>query len=162
MRDLASGLLWSRQMNKLNDVERTLVEEFSRLFSAENRRDVASPPMDDRRTFRIACQISHTLGYGFLCRFVEFARQGRLMESLQTIASLGPVALSMAPYLAAFSTQHKDESFLQVGRCTLPRGRRAAQASQRKAWVTDTSPTSTASPARFSRWPRRPTRRASN
>ena len=138
VRDLASGLLWSRQINKLNDVERTLVEEFSRLFSAENRRDVASPPMDDRRTFRIACQISHTLGYDFLCRFVEFARQGRLMESLQTIASLGPVALSMAPYLAAFSTQHKDESFLRSIAAHFSAAAELRKLSQRKAWVTDT------------------------
>ena len=32
--------------------------------------------MDDRRTFRIACHISHTLGCTFLQRFIEFARQG--------------------------------------------------------------------------------------
>jgi glycosyltransferase involved in cell wall biosynthesis len=138
VRTLASGLFWSRQVGKLSDVERMLVEEFSRLFSTENPRDVASLPMDDRRTFRIACQISHTLGYGFLRRFVEFAEQGRLMESLQTVASLGPVALSMAPYLAAFSTQHKDEPFLQAVAAHFSAAADVRSIGPRKAWVTDT------------------------
>ena len=37
VRSLVSGFLWSRQMGKLSEVERNLVEEFSRLFSAEDR-----------------------------------------------------------------------------------------------------------------------------
>ena len=135
---MATRLVWSRQMNKLSDMERLLVEDFSRLFSGRETQGTAQPLMDDRRTFRIACQISHTLGYGFLCRFVEFVRQGRLMESLQTVASLAPVALSMAPYLAAFSTQHKDEAFLQAVAGHFPAAAHLRQASRRKAWITDT------------------------
>ena len=34
------------------------------------------------------------------------------LESLQTLASLAPVALSIAPYIAAFGTQHKDGPLL--------------------------------------------------
>ena len=94
--------------------------------------------MDDRRTFRIACHISHMLGYNFLERFVEFARQGKLMESLQTVASLAPVALSMAPYLAAFSTQHKDERFHKAIAAHFPAAAHLRRASDHKAWITDT------------------------
>ena len=49
--------------------------------------------MDDRRTFRIACKIGHTLGYGFFRRFLEFSRQGKLMESLQTHRVAGACGL---------------------------------------------------------------------
>ena len=138
VRNLLGGFFWSRHLGKLSEVDRTLVEEFSRLFSADDGRQGAFPPMDDRRTFRIACEIGHTLGYGFFRRFVEFSRQGKLMESLQTIASLGPVALSMAPYLAAFSAQHKDEPFLQAVASHFPAAAELRNTSARKAWATDT------------------------
>jgi glycosyltransferase involved in cell wall biosynthesis len=138
LRGMATRLVWFRQMNKLSEMERLIVDDFSRLFSGRQTQGTAQPPMDDRRTFRIACQISHMLGYGFLCRFVDFARQGKLMESLQTVASLAPVALSVAPYLAAFSTQHKDEAFLQAVAGHFPSAAHLRQASQRKAWITDT------------------------
>ena len=126
LRGMATRLVWSRQMNKLSEMERLLVDDFSRLFSGCEAQDTAQPLMDDRRTFHIACQITHVLGYGFLRRFVDFVRQGRLMESLQTVASLAPVAMSMAPYLAAFSTQHKDEPFLRRLPAIFPRRRISA------------------------------------
>ncbi len=138
LKDAAVSFVWARQKNRLSEVDRELVDEFSQLFNVEEQRDVASPPMDDRRTFYTACRISHVLGYSFLRRFEKYARQGRLMESLQTVASLGPVALSMAPYLAAFSTQHKDEPFLQAVAEHFPTAHHLRQKSDRKAWVTDT------------------------
>jgi glycosyltransferase involved in cell wall biosynthesis len=138
VRDLAVGFVWSRKKSRLSEVDRVLVDEFSALFSQEERAERATPPMDDRRTFQIAGRISHTLGYNFLRRFEKYVRQGRLMESLQTVASLGPVALSMAPYLAAFSTQHKDEAFHQEVADRFPAAAHLRQRSKRKAWITDT------------------------
>ena len=128
----------SRQLSKLSETERQLVADFRRLFSDQHEQHTAQPLMDDRRTFRIACHISHTLGYNFLERFIEFARQGKLMESLQTVASLAPVALSMAPYLAAFSTQHKDERFHKAIAAHFPAAAHLRRASDHKAWITDT------------------------
>jgi len=138
MRDLAVGFVWARKKNRMSEVDRVLVDEFSALFSQEPKRDTACPPMDDRHTFQIAGRISHTLGYSFLRRFEKYVREGRLMESLQTVASLGPVALSMAPYLAAFSTQHKDEEFHRRVAEHFPAAAHLRHKSQRKAWVTDT------------------------
>ncbi len=138
LRDAATNFLVSRRMSKFSEVERALIEEFSALFSDDERRDVASAPPNDRRTFHIACRISQTLGYSFLRRFEKYAREGRLMESVQTVASLGPVALSVAPYLAAFSTQHKDEDFIQEVARHFPAGAALRERSGRKAWVTDT------------------------
>ena len=134
----ATGFVVARQIKKLSDTERLLVEDFSRLFAEDRSPDSAGPLMDDRRTFELACQISHVLGYSFLCRFMDFARQGRFMESLQTVASLGPVALSMAPYFAAFSTQHKDQDFSARGCQPFPCGTAPPRISRRRAWLTDT------------------------
>ena len=60
------------------------------------------------------------------------------MESLQTVASLAPVALSMAPYLAAFNTQHKDELFHKATAAHFPAAAHLRRASDHKAWITDT------------------------
>ena len=46
-------------------------------------------------------------------KFAKHIKKGRLTESLQSLASLGPVAFCFAPYLAAFQTQHKDEDLHQ-------------------------------------------------
>ncbi|MFZ5832037.1 MAG: glycosyltransferase [Planctomycetota bacterium] len=137
-RDMVVSYMWSRQKSKFSEVERTLVDEFTSLFQQEPARDAASPPMEDRQTFQTACRICHTLGYGFLRRFIQYARQGQLMESLQTVASLAPMALSVAPYLAAFSTQHKDEAFLKAVAEHFPAAGDLRDLSQRKAWITDT------------------------
>ncbi len=138
IKGLAMRFFVSRQLSKLSETERQLVADFRRLFSDSQELDTAQPLLDDRRTFRIACHISQTLGYTFLQRFVEFARQGRLMESLQTVASLAPVALSMAPYLAAFSTQHKDERFHKAVAAHFPAAAHLRRTSENKAWLTDT------------------------
>ncbi len=138
LRDTAAGFVWARKKARLSEVERLLVDEFAVLFSSEPQRDTASPPLDHRRTFEIACQICHTLGYSFLRRFEKYAREGRLMESLQTVASLGPVALSIAPYLASFSAQHNDDKFLSDLASHFPAARHLQQKGRRRAWVTDT------------------------
>ena len=145
---LAEKMLRARKLRRMSDVERTLVQEFSTMFRAEQTpvgggaggvpAEAAPSDLSDRRTFQHACRISHMLTYTFLRKFDKYAREGRLIDSLQTIASLGPVALSIAPYLAAFRTQHKDEKFLQevAERFDVARPRR--DRSDRKAWVTDT------------------------
>ncbi|MGO9108064.1 MAG: glycosyltransferase [Thermoguttaceae bacterium] len=138
LKGFATRFFVSRQLSKLSETERQLVADFGRLFSDQHEEHTAQLLMDDRRTFRIACHISQTLGYNFLKRFIEFAKQGKLMESLQTVASLAPVALSMAPYLAAFSTQHKDEHFHKAIAAHFPSAAHLRRASDHKAWITDT------------------------
>ncbi|MFA9478784.1 hypothetical protein ACERK3_10800 [Phycisphaerales bacterium AB-hyl4] len=88
-----------------------LVDEFRDLAYGETN---FSDELDDHRTFKFASRISHQLGYSFACRLVEHFRRGELLESLKSVASLGPVALGVAPYIAAMKTQHKDEPLLQA------------------------------------------------
>ncbi len=138
LKGLATRFFVSRKLSKLSETEQQLVADFRRLFAEQHEQHTAQPLMDDRRTFRIACHISHMLGYNFLQRLIEFARQGKLLESLQTVASLAPVALSMAPYLAAFNTQHKDEPFHKAIAANFLAAAHLRRASDHKAWITDT------------------------
>jgi glycosyltransferase involved in cell wall biosynthesis len=138
---LAGGarlLAKSRQMRRLSPLERSVIEEFSTLLANEEKRDVASAAHNDRRTFQIACHIGQVLGYSFFHKLGEHIRRGHLIDSLQTIAALAPVALSFAPYLAAFSNQHKDEAFLQAVAAHFPAAAHLRLRSRRKAWITDT------------------------
>lgn len=138
LRGLASRFFRSRRLRKLSDVERTLVEELSSMFSSGPDGDGPGPsPRADQHTFRHACQVSHILGYTFLRKLGQYAREGRLVDSLQTIASLGPVALSIAPYLAAFKTQHKDVAFLDDVAGVFGVPARSPRSAGRKAWLTD-------------------------
>src|SRR5690606_25970170 len=100
------------RLNRMSPVERNLVDEFAQLLQS-----VKHAPGDGRNgmsltgeeTFELASNITHRLSCSFLKNFIEKAQQGNLIESLQMFASLGPVALSISPYLAAMATQHKDE-----------------------------------------------------
>ena len=121
--------------------EQTLAEELSRLLAGAggNSAEVAAPAaLDDRRSFEIACRVCHLLTYEFFRKFVKYAGEGKLIDSLQTVAALGPVALSVAPYLAAFRTQHKDERFLQTVAAHFNVGRHRVRKSARRAWLMDT------------------------
>jgi glycosyltransferase involved in cell wall biosynthesis len=119
--------------------EQTLVDELTHLLAQPEQDSLAAPAArDDQHSFATACRVCHLVSYEFFRKFMRYAGEGRLVDSLQTVASLGPVALSMAPYLAAFHTQHKDERFLQAVASYFPASRDRVRKSERKAWVTDT------------------------
>lgn len=134
----ALNFLARRRKKRLNEIERLIVDEVGALAAENAPRDAASALVADRRIFHTAGRIAHTLGYSFLNRFAEHFREGRLLDSLQTIASLAPVALGVSPYLAAFSTQHKDDDFLADVSATFDLPDAAEPDNPRKAWITDT------------------------
>ncbi len=123
----------------LSSAERMLVEEFAALFADDARPggSTASLP-DDQRTFHLASRIADQLSYTFFRDFVGQVSRGRLLESLQAFLSLAPVALAVAPYLAAFHSQHRDEAFRRDVARRFALARRYARKTGRRAWVTDT------------------------
>lgn len=138
---MAKPLLHSYQRSKMNATERLLVDECGQLFAQhrlEASNSAAPQADDDQRSFRLACRISAQLGYVFFRDLVKHVRSGNLIESLQTLCSLAPVALSVAPFLASFRTQHKDESFCQDVAARFPAARPLTYKSDKRCWVTDT------------------------
>jgi glycosyltransferase involved in cell wall biosynthesis len=136
LRQVATRCLRPWRTSSLPGIEQQILAEITDLL--RNGPSEPEEPDPDQANFGLACRISQQLSYTFLKNFSERVRAGSFLESLQTLASLGPVALSMAPYLTAFRTQHKDDPLLaQVSRrFKLPSptpGRR-----ERKAWITDT------------------------
>lgn len=143
LRAFAGWFVGTPTTGQMSDVERMLVDEFSDLFGSRDLQLRASHervPRDaeDQHVFQIACGISQQVGCAFVEKFFACLVQGKLIESLQTLSSLGPVALAIAPYLAAFRTQHKDEKFLQAVAGRFDAARHLTRRSDKKAWVTDT------------------------
>jgi glycosyltransferase involved in cell wall biosynthesis len=139
----ASSFVDPERRQSLSPADQALVDEFTGLLEDSQQKAHRDPhhlptAAEDRNTFHLAARLSQQLAYTFFERFAKYAAQGRLMESLQTLASLGPVALSVSPYLAAFQTQHKDERFLQEVAAHFPVAADLRRKSDRKAWITDT------------------------
>ena len=138
-RRIFGGIAGSWRRRRLNPTERLLVDEFSALFAGPRSSSGPRPPAADRTTFDLAGRICHQVGFQFLDRFLGHLREMSFLESLQTLASLAPVALSVAPYVAAFGTQHKDRALLDQVRMRFGLANDPLAGSKaRKAWVTDT------------------------
>lgn len=139
LRRLAKRVVGSWKRRRLSPVERTLIDEFSALFESRNQDSTARRLASDHATFELAGHICHQVGFQFLDRFMRNLRDMSFLESLQTLASLAPVALSVAPYIAAFGTQHKDVPLLDdVRRRFRLEEHPVAGRRTKKAWVTDT------------------------
>jgi hypothetical protein len=130
VRNLAGRFVIARQFS---DAERMLIEEFSQLF------EEGFDPHDGdyAAAFEASCRICHQLSWSFVSKVTAAARVGNMLDALQSIAALGPVALSFAPYLAAFSTQHKDELFIRETAARFDCARTMVDRSRKQAWVTD-------------------------
>jgi hypothetical protein len=144
VRDVVTGVGLSLRKKRLSATERMLVEEFQRLFQNETPAagaPAAGVPRDDgARTFRTACDITQQFSYVIAQKCVDHAREARLFDFLQTLSTLGPVALGIAPYLAAVRTMSKDKGLLRA--VTARFDLADPDAGGRRAWLFDAPPAS--------------------
>jgi glycosyltransferase involved in cell wall biosynthesis len=124
---------WIRR--KLSDPEALIAQEFTELFQSHTRPDRS---LTATEAFVISCRLSHQLSYAFAQRFIDKLATGNLIKSLEAMAAMGPVLMSIAPYLAAFATQNKDEQFVQQVARHFPAAEHLEFRSDRRAWLTDT------------------------
>lgn len=129
------GWIWRKKIKDLSSTERMLVTEFTSLFGHDRNHPQQH---EAANAFETSCRIAHQLGYTFIKQLVKRVQKGDFLESLQTVAALGPVTAAISPYLAAFKTQHKDEKFIKVIANHFQATRPLLKRSNRKAWVTDT------------------------
>ncbi|MAW39880.1 MAG: glycosyl transferase [Kiritimatiellaceae bacterium] len=118
---------------QMGDLEQMIVEELSAVL--EEGEAIENEAMN---SFTSACRISQQLSFAFLKKAVEKIRKGELIGSLQAISSMGPMALGVAPYFTAFSSQHRDEQFLRELCRSFPAVGHLEKRGGGKAWVTDT------------------------
>ncbi len=114
------------------------------LGGAGGRAAAATAP--DRAAFAAANLASQQVAGTLMRDFVRHARRGRLAESLGAAAAqLAPLAVTLAPFLVALQTQHKDTDLLDAAArrflgADTPAGTAGSPASAggKKAWFTDT------------------------
>jgi glycosyltransferase involved in cell wall biosynthesis/predicted metal-dependent phosphoesterase TrpH len=126
----------ARRLRKVSEMERLIAQELGQAWESHAVAGVAAS--GDRRLFETTCRVAHLLSYNLLARVATSLREGAVAESLQTVASLGTVALGVAPYLASFGTQHKDEAFFHAVAAQFPAAQTALATRRAKAWITDT------------------------
>ncbi len=125
------------KLRRMSAAEQALVAELSSLFGDDESGRSPGIMSPSANSFTLACRISQGLTYRFLCQFMARLKNGAFIESLQTLVSLGPVFFSVAPYLTAFRSQHKDERLLDA---VAERFSCAARLNQRDAgrvWLND-------------------------
>ena len=110
-----------------------IVTEVSKIIDETENQNVAA-----ESHFKTACRISQELSFAFLRKGIFEIRDGKLINSLQAISSMGPMILGITPYLSAFSSQHRDEKFLQEVCNSFSSAQGLMKKSGKKVWVTDT------------------------
>ncbi|MEC7107745.1 MAG: glycosyltransferase [Verrucomicrobiota bacterium] len=118
---------------RFNPIEQMIVTEVSKIIDETDNQNVAA-----ESHFKTACRISQELSFAFLRKGIFEIRDGKLINSLQAISSMGPMILGITPYLSAFSSQHRDEKFLQEVCNSFSSAQGLIKKSGKKVWVTDT------------------------
>jgi len=125
---------------RLNDMDKGIIREFAALFRDGSESPESFGIGQDHRAFHHTCQISQQLSFAFVQRFGMCLAQGAVTESLQSLASLGPVLLSITPYMAAFGAQHKDAPLLRSLGERFNVAPIKVLGRDMRAWLTDTKP----------------------
>ncbi len=126
---------------RMSETDRLLMDEFVKFLGLDEQSPVDPARVQDlgidEKNFATTCRICHMLGFRFLKKLVEEVKKGRFEASLQAVAAMGPIALSVTPYLAAFKNMHKDRWLLQAVGEHFATAHHLRMSSDRKAWVTD-------------------------
>ncbi len=132
-----------RKRKTADEKDLSLNSQFSKLFQQDAfkihiARDMAEHEDVEVRSFKIASRIVNELTYLFVQRLIRKLTEGNILDSIQALSALGPIALGAAPYFVAFKHHTKDRHLmLEAGQKFL--GQLPPELAHRKrAWFTDT------------------------
>jgi glycosyltransferase involved in cell wall biosynthesis len=99
---------------------------------------IESESEPERRVFRMASKITNDLSYQLFQQFLGRVHQGELVESLQPVTGLLPVAASVAPYAFSFHNLHSNRPFLEKASQRFLPEVPSFLKNTKRAWFTDT------------------------
>ncbi len=102
---------------------------------AQQTAGVAEP---ERRAFLIANLFANQLAFRFFNKFVIQLSGGNMMEGLQALSAIAPIALMLSPYIYAFKSQSPDRRFLRRMSREICGDLPPALRNTKRAWFTDT------------------------
>jgi len=134
---IATGKIWEVALPGNASLWKELADAVGRpgMRSAiEKATEGVSEP--ERRAFVTANLLVNQLAFRFFSQFIVQLRAGRLIESLQFVSSLVPLALGLAPYFYAFRSPGRAElrPLCEEICGTIPPG----LANRKRVWFTDT------------------------
>ncbi len=140
---LAQGILSGKIFELAKPANVSLWSELNGYFSQPSVRtaivtqtaDVAEP---ERRAFLIANLFANQLAFRFFTKFVRQLSAGNMMEGLQAISAIAPLALLLSPYIYAFKSQSPDRRLLRTMSNELAGDLPLALRNRKRAWFTDT------------------------
>lgn len=143
LRHVARKATRRRRRKTPEEQELSLSAHLAKLFREDAFRGIlaeeaAQTDEVEVRSFKIASRIANRLSYIFIQKLLQKFSEGNILDCLQAISALGPIALGVAPYLVAFKHHTKDRKLMiEAGARFL--GSAPAEFTRRKrAWFTDT------------------------
>ena len=91
----------------------------------------------DRRSFALSSALGHRLAWEAVAEAGRLASAGRLAEVPQPLSLLPAMAICLAPYAAAFHTQHRDEDLVREVATRFPAASLLRKRGDCRAWFTD-------------------------
>ncbi len=140
---LAQGVLSGKIFEMARPANMSLWTELNRYFSqpavkeaiARQTAGVAEP---ERRAFLIANLFANQLAFRFFNKFVMQLSGGNMMEGLQALTAIAPIALMLSPYIYAFKSQSPDRQRLRDLSYDITGSLPPALRNTKRAWFTDT------------------------
>lgn len=140
---LAQGILSGKIFEMAKPANMSLWNELNGYFSQPSvktalARQTAGVVEPERRAFLIANLFANQLAFRFFTKFVRQLSGGNMMEALQAISALAPLALLLSPYLYAFKSQSPDRTVLRRVSDELAGDLPPGLRNRKRAWFTDT------------------------
>ena len=140
---LAQGILNGTIFELARPANASLWRELSSYFSqpavkaalAKQTDGVAEP---ERRAFLIANLFTNQLAFRFFTKFVVQLSGGNMMEGLQALSAIAPLALLLGPYIYAFKSQSPDRARLRGISLAIAGDQPPKLRNKKRAWFTDT------------------------
>lgn len=140
---LGQGIISGKIFDLVKPDNTSLWKQLAEYFSdtdvkAVLARETAGVREPERRAFLAASLFANQLAFRFFQRFLTQLAAGNVIDSLQHLTALIPVAVSLGPYLYAFHSQAPSQAWLR-GFCRETVGDLPAfLRNDRRAWFTDT------------------------
>jgi glycosyltransferase involved in cell wall biosynthesis len=121
----------------------SLSAHFSKLFREDAFKnqvaeEIAQNEDVEVRSFKIASRIFNELSYTFIQKLIKNFSEGNILDCIQAMSALGPIALGAAPYFVAFKHYTKDRKLMEEASLRFLNKLPEEFAKQKRAWFTDT------------------------
>jgi glycosyltransferase involved in cell wall biosynthesis len=133
----------TKKRKTTEEKELSLSSHFSRLFQEDAFKGVVAEEMAQSdevevKSFRIASRIVNELSYIFVQKLIQKFSEGNILDCLQALSALGPIALGAAPYVVSFKHNTKDRQLMREASMRFLGRLPDELALRKRAWFTDT------------------------